>query len=233
MLGKGGTCLSRNTELIIFDMDGLMFDTERIGHLAWERVAEKYQFSYSIDITKRFIGKNYKAIMAVLKDEYGENAPVEFWHEESWMERKQIFLENGTLGLKPGLIEILTFLKDLKIKLAVASSSKHADIIHHLNHEGLSEYFDFVVGGDEVKESKPNPDIFLMPCRAFDVVPQNALVIEDSYNGFLAARSAGIPVIVVPDLVEPTEDVLAEALGVFPSLHEVKAYIEKSLCLVK
>lgn len=225
--------MSRKIELVIFDMDGLMFDTERIGHLAWERVAEKYHFPYSIDITKRFIGRNYQAIMAVLKAEYGEDAPVELWHSESWKERKKIFQENGTLGLKPGLIEILTFLKDLKIKIAVASSSQHSDIIHHLNHEGLSEYFDFVIGGNEVKESKPNPEIFLKPCQAFNISPLEAFVIEDSYNGFLAARAAGIPVMIVPDLVEPSADVLKEAAGVFPTLHEVKAYIEESLCLVR
>lgn len=225
--------MSHNIELVIFDMDGLMFDTERIGHLAWERVAAKYQFPYSIDITKRFIGRNYDAIMSVLKDAFGEEAPVDFWHSESWKERKNIFQENGTLGLKPGLLEILTFLKDMKIKMAVASSSRHSDIVHHLHHEGLSEYFDFVIGGDEVTESKPNPEIFLKPCEAFNILPKGALVIEDSYNGFLAARVAGIPVIIVPDLVEPKEDVLKEAVGVFPSLHEVKSYIEESLCLVK
>ncbi|WP_147533394.1 HAD family hydrolase [Bacillus marasmi] len=225
--------MSRNIELVIFDMDGLMFDTERIGHLAWERVAAKYQFSYSIDITKRFIGRNYDAIMAVLKDAFGENAPVELWHSESWKERKNIFEENGTLGLKPGLIEILNFFKEMNIKMAVASSSRHSDIVSHLQHEGVNEYFDFVIGGDEVKESKPNPEIFLKPCEALNILPENSLVIEDSYNGFLAARAAGIPVMIVPDLVEPKEDVLKEAAGVFPSLHEVRSYIEEFLCLVK
>lgn len=169
--------------------------------------------------------------MSVLRTEYGELAPVEMWHDESWIVRKQILEENGTLGLKPGLLEILAFLKELNIKMAVASSSHFSDIVHHLKHEGLSEYFDFVVGGDQVEESKPNPEIFLAPCKSLDVSPQNALVLEDSYNGFLAAKSAGIPVIVVPDLLEPSNDVLAEAEGVFPSLHEVKTYIESSLCL--
>lgn len=224
--------MSSKTELVIFDMDGLMFDTERIGHLAWERVAEKYQFSYSIDITKRFIGRNHHAIMSVLKAEFGEAAPVEMWHAESWKVRKEIYQENGTLGLKPGLIEILSFLRETNIKMAVASSSRHSDILHHLQHEGLSQYFDYVVGGDQVKESKPNPEIFLKPCQALNVLPKNAIVIEDSYNGFLAARRAHIPVIIVPDLVEPTQDVLEEATGVFPSLHEVKNYIESTLCLV-
>lgn len=224
--------MSSKTELVIFDMDGLMFDTERIGHLAWERVAEKYQFSYSIDITKRFIGRNHHAIMSVLKAEFGETAPVEMWHAESWKVRKEIYQENGTLGLKPGLIEILSFLRETNIKMAVASSSRHSDILHHLQHEGLFQYFDYVVGGDQVKESKPNPEIFLKPCDALNVLPKNAFVIEDSYNGFLAARRAHIPVIIVPDLVEPTQDVLEEATGVFPSLHEVKSYIESTLCLV-
>ncbi len=223
--------MSRKIELVIFDMDGLMFDTERIGHLSWLRTAEKYNFSYSIDITKRFIGRNFEAIMGVLRSEYGDLAPVEMWHDESWLVRKQIFEENGTLGLKPGLIEILGFLKEQNIKMAVASSSQFADIVHHLNHEGLSDYFDFVVGGDQVAESKPHPDIFLAPCKALDVSPKNTLVLEDSYNGFLAAKAAGIPVIVVPDLLDPSKDVLAEAEGVFPSLHEVKTYIESSFCL--
>jgi HAD superfamily hydrolase (TIGR01549 family) len=224
--------LSKKIELVVFDMDGLMFDTERIGHLAWERVAEKYNFSYSIEITKRFIGRNHDAIMSVLKAEFGEDAPVDKWHAESWKVRKEMIRENGTLGLKPGLIEILTFLKELNIKMAVASSSRHSDIVHHLNHEGIPHYFDFVVGGDEVKESKPNPEIFLTPCQALNILPENALVIEDSYNGFLAARAADIPVIVVPDLVEPSKDVLSEAVGVFPSLNEVKSYIESTLCPV-
>ncbi|MGJ7918988.1 HAD family hydrolase [Neobacillus sp. LXY-4] len=224
--------MSRKLELVIFDMDGLMFDTERIGHEAWERLAEKYHFSYTIDITKRYIGKNFDAIVKVLKSEFGEDAPVEKWHMESWDIRKQIYTERGTLGKKPGLVELLTYLKELNINLAVASSSKHADIMHHINHEGISHFFDFVIGGDQVKESKPNPDIFLAPCKALNVAPENAMVLEDSYNGFLAARSAGIPVIVVPDLLDPAEDVLEHAERVFPSLHEVKAYLETFFCLV-
>lgn len=224
--------MSSRLQLVIFDMDGLMFDTESIGHTAWERVADKYQFSYSLDITKRYIGKNRDAIISLLKAEYGEHAPVEKWHAEAWEVRKEIYQENGTLGLKPGLVELLSFLQKLNIKMAVASSSLHSDIIHHLDHEGLSQYFDFVIGGDQVAASKPNPEIFLKPCLALDVLPENAIVIEDSYNGFLAARAAGIPVIVVPDLVEPSQEVLKDATGVFPSLHEVKSYIESSLSLV-
>lgn len=223
--------MSSQIELVIFDMDGLMFDTEKIGHQAWERVAEKYHFSYSLDITKRYIGKNHNAIISVLKSEFGENAPVEKWHRESWKLRKEIYLENGTLGIKPGLIELLTFLKEVNMKMAVASSSGFSDIVHHINHEGLSDYFDFIIGGDQVKESKPNPEIFLTPCKTFNILPENALVLEDSYNGFLASKAAGIPVIIVPDLLEPSQDVLAEAVGVYPSLHEVKTYIESFFVL--
>lgn len=218
--------MSRKLELVIFDMDGLMFDTEIVGHLAWERIAEKYNFSYSIDLTKRFIGKNFNAINAILKSEYGEDVPYVKWHTEVWDMRKQILMENGTLGKKPGLVKLLSFLEDRKIKMAVASSSKHADIEHHLQHEGISHYFDFIIGGDQVKESKPNPEIFLAPCKALNILPENAVVLEDSYNGFLAARTAGIPILFVPDILEPTEEVLKEAEGVFPSLHEVRGYLE-------
>lgn len=206
-------------------MDGLMFDTEILGHLSWERTANKYNFPYSIEVAKRLIGKNYKAILSDLKKDYGEMAPVEKWIEEATEIRKQMIKENGTLGIKPGLIELLSYLKDLQIKMAVASSSKIADITHHLQHEGLSHYFDFVVGGDQVKESKPNPEIFLTPCQNLDILPENTIVLEDSYYGFLAARAAQIPVIIVPDLVEPPEHVFKEAVGVFQSLHEVKKYI--------
>lgn len=223
--------LSRKIELVIFDMDGLMFDTERINHLSWLRTAEKYNFHYTIDITKRFIGSNYEAIMNVLKQEFGETAPVEMWHDESWQIRKEIYEKNGTLGIKPGLLELLAFLKEIDIKMAVASSSGYSDIIHHIKHEGISQYFDFIVGGDQVKQSKPHPDIFLAPCNALNVFPNNAMVLEDSYNGFLAAKAAGIPVVIVPDLLEPSKDVLLEAERVFPSLHEVKSYIESCFCL--
>lgn len=218
----------KKLELVIFDMDGLMFDTEIVGHLAWERISEKYNFAYSIDLTKRFIGKNFNAINAILKSEYGDAAPYEKWHTEAWDMRKQIFMENGTLGKKPGLVELLSFLEDRKIKMAVASSSRYADIQHHLNHEGISHYFDFVIGGDQVKESKPNPDIFLAPCKALNILPENAIVLEDSYNGFLAAKAADIPVFFVPDILEASVEVLTDAAGVFPSLHEVRDYIESN-----
>lgn len=218
--------MSRKLELVIFDMDGLMFDTEIVGHLAWERIAEKYNLSYSIELTKQFIGKNFNAINSILRSEYGETSPVEKWHTEAWETRREIIREKGTLGKKPGLVELLSFLDERKIKMAVASSSKHADIVHHLNHEGISHYFEYVIGGDQVKESKPNPEIFLAPCKALNISPENAIVLEDSYSGFLAAKAAGIPILVVPDILEATEEVLAKATGVFPSLHEVKAYIE-------
>ncbi|WP_059104814.1 HAD family hydrolase [Shouchella shacheensis] len=225
--------MTNQLELVIFDMDGLMFNTEWIGHLAWERVAEELGFSYSIDVHKSLLGKNHGGIVRTLKDRYGEEASVEQWLEANHRMRETIIQENGTVEKKPGLDELLAYLLNRNLKIAVASSSNRDHVIKNLEMEGIRDYFDVIVGGDQVIESKPNPEIFLLACEKAGTGAKEAIVLEDSYNGFLAAKEAGIPLFFVPDLLEATDEVNNLSAGVFESLHDVKTYIESNYPPVK
>lgn len=220
--------MKAGVELVIFDMDGLMFDTETIALEAWKRMAADYELKDTEAFYRTLIGKSMKSFEASVKNEFGQETPIDEWVANLHHHHHSIIKENGTLGKKTGLIELLDYLKTQPVKIAVASSSKHAEVVSNVEFEGISHYFDFIIGGDEVHESKPNPEIFQIPCQHFNIVPENAMVLEDSINGFLAAQAAGIPLYFVPDLLAPTEEVKQGAHGIFDSLLAVKNYLAKN-----
>ncbi|MGY3779008.1 HAD family hydrolase [Isobaculum melis] len=220
--------MKAGVELVIFDMDGLMFDTEAIALEAWKRMAADYALKDTEAFYRTLIGKSMKSFESSVKNEFGQDIPIDEWLATLHDHHHHIIKENGTLGKKKGLIDLLDYLKTQSVKIAVASSSKHDEVVANVNFEGIAHYFDFIIGGDEVHESKPNPEIFQRPCQHFGIAPENAMVLEDSINGFLAAQAAGIPLYFIPDLLAPTEAVKQGAYGIFDSLLAVKEYLSKN-----
>lgn len=211
-------------EAVVFDMDGIIFDSELLVLETWKEVSEKHGFPDIEKVCKECLGTNDAVTRQIFLEHYGREFPYdEYAKEMSALFHKRA--AGGKLPKKPGVEELLAALKERGLKVALASSTRRETVLRELEEGGLLHYFDKVVCGDMVSRSKPEPDIFLKACELLDVSPEKAYVIEDSYNGIRAAHSAGMKPIMVPDLAAPTEEMQELAGWILPSLREVQALI--------
>lgn len=212
---------------VIFDMDGLMFATEEIYYMANQKTANKLGMDYTFDIYAQFIGTDYEVEKEQMREFYDDQELLdEFFVKSS--EVLEYLLLNGQVDLKKGLIELLDYLKQEEIPAVVASSTERNLVDHLLDRLGVREYFKAVVGGDEVEQAKPHPAIFE---KAFSKIgiknKEKVLILEDSKNGVLAAFGAGIPAVMVPDMLAADEEVKEKTLAILPDLHAVMDYIKE------
>ena len=214
-------------EAVIFDMDGLMFDTEPIYYQANQNTADKLGMDYSFKVYEQFIGSGdieYRTKMRKIYSNHGDDLLDQFF-VDSTKELEYILL-HGQVDMKPGLLELLKYLQKEKIIAIVASSTNRILVDQLLERLNVRQYFQGVIGGDEVEMAKPHPEIFN---RAFDKTKledkQNALVLEDSKNGVKAAYGAELPTILIPDLLTPDEEIKDKVVAVFSDLHQVINYI--------
>lgn len=187
----------------IFDMDGLMFDTERLFLRAFrEEITMKTGERFPEDKLMRLIGLN-KASAQVL---FAQMFPEESYDECISIELKWVeaFIQAHGLPVKPGLFPLLEHLCACGIPIAVASSSQSPLVKRFMVQAGVMPYLKAVIGGDMVRCGKPDPEIFLRAAASLGVAPQDCVVFEDSKNGLLAAHAGGFPCVVVPDLKDPT-----------------------------
>lgn len=213
-------------EAVIFDMDGVIFDSEALVLKTWKQVADKYGIPDIEETCRECLGTNHEATKNIFKKHYGEDFPYEIYKKEmAELFHKQA--AGGNLEKKPGIHELLEYLRSLKIKIGLASSTREEIVRKELAEGGILSCFDVIVCGDMVKRSKPAPDIYLEACSRLQAKPECCYGIEDSYNGIRALKSAGIHPLMVPDLAEPTEEMELLSEQILPSLHEVKAYLEK------
>ena len=198
--------INQHNKAVIFDMDGVIFDSERAVYKGWKELAEKYGFE-NLDIPyMRCIGVNAASSKQIFLN----------YHEK---------YDGGRLPLKKGVRELLQRLKNNNYKTAIASSTRTALVVRQIQDAGLAEYFDVIVGGDMVLRSKPEPDIFLLACDELKCTPSEAYVIEDSYNGIRAAYAAKMHPIMVPDMLMPDDEMRRKADAVLEDLLAVSEYI--------
>ena len=210
---------------VIFDMDGLMFDTERIAQIAWQRAAIEYGYQVSEDVYLGVIGKARDDVDMYLRHALGDEFPFEQVYPLKQRYLHGDIKENG-LPLKPGLLELLDVLEARAIPMAVASSSPCETVLFNLNRAGLQlERYRAVVGGDEVEQGKPAPDIFLAAAKKLRVSPDMCMVLEDSSAGIRAAYVAGMIPVMIPDLIRPTKEIAEMAYRILPSLYDVLALV--------
>ena len=199
-------------------MDGLIFDSERVFMRELSAVAKSYGYEITESDYVRSLGLTGDTLYELQKEIHGNDYPhYEISHKAR--DRVDILAQTGGLPVKSGICELLEFLSEKKIPCAVASSTHARYVEKYLEASGLRKYFDKVIGGDMVSKSKPEPDIFL--AAAGDTAPENCLVLEDSINGIIAASRAGIPVICIPDMVYPTDDIKALTAAVVNTAAEV------------
>lgn len=213
---------ARTFKAAIFDMDGLILDSERTVLNIWEKIGEKYGFenirAYGISV----IGKNKKATIDEFERVYGESGlPYEKELRAVYNEMAQ----KGEVPLKPNTLELLNAMKSAGMKIAIASSSTREEITSQLGPLGALELFDAIVSGDQVTRSKPDPEIFLKACDALNVKPEESLGLEDSYNGVRSCKASGLYTIMVPDLIAPNDEMKDLADIILPSLKDVQAFL--------
>jgi|SRR5690606_37464393 len=199
-------------------MDGLIFDTERLTYKIMRELANQHGFHFQLDHYKQIIGISEETSNNQLIDIYGSRIQSVF-KEFPEVYNKSLNKEN--LHIKPGVMELLDTIEKKGIKKCIASSSSREVIEHYLKMKDLFNRFDFYVSGTEVVNGKPNPDVFIEACHRGNVELGEALVLEDSYNGFKAAVRAGIKCIIVPDLIEPNGEMRELAYRVCKDLGEV------------
>lgn len=188
-------------KLVIFDMDGVLIDTERVHDLSWKVTFEHFKLDISEEDRRLFLGKGFKDYFNHLVEITSSNDQVHEIREYQRNFYHDYFRKNG-IKVKPGIFEVLNELKTLNVKLAVASATRKESAEKSLKSVRLYNYFDYHVFGDMVKESKPNPDIFLNAVEHFGLNVKDALILEDSYYGVKAANNAGIDVFWIKDIID-------------------------------
>ena len=210
---------------VIFDMDGVIFDTERMFLECVKPAAEKFGLVGIEDVAHECIGLTEVETKRLMRERFGKDAPLEAMDQEAVRIFQKRYQEDG-LTVKEGAIELLEYLKATGARIAIGSSTRHDIVEMELRGAGLLEYFDVLACGDMVEHSKPEPDVFLLAAEMLGAVSEKCIIIEDSFNGVIAARRAGATVFMVPDLLQPTEEIRAMADKVFKSLVEVKQWFE-------
>ncbi|WAA10994.1 HAD family hydrolase [Fervidibacillus albus] len=212
-------------ELVIFDMDGLLFDTERLHFRAFQQTAEKLGFEFTFDTYLKVVGMTDEKGREILREIYGKDSAImnsfDLYHEE--IER---IIEKEGIPVKPGVKKLLDILDEKQIRRCIASSSAPEVIERNTKLTGIHDRFEFYVGGTEVKHGKPAPDIFLEAMKRADVQPEKAIVLEDSYHGLQAAVRAGLRCIVIPDLIQPNEEMQKNAFRIFNDLGKVADFLQ-------
>ena len=206
---------------VIFDMDGVIFDSERLVLECWEKIGAAYHMEGMRETFLPCIGTNSVKTKEIVLERYGKDFPYDEFRREASVLFHSI-ADQGGLPVKKGVRELLMFLKEHGIPMAVASSTRLEVVTQELKQAGMYEYFSVVMGGDQLKRSKPEPDIYLMTCEKLRVHPADTYAIEDSYNGIRSAYSAGMKPIMVPDMLPPTEEMRDKSIIVLEDLLQVR-----------
>ena len=215
--------MNMERKVVIFDMDGVIFNSEKLVLDSWEVVGRKYGIPDVGKILTDCIGTSHVKTQEIVYAHYGEDFDFEKYSKEASLFFHEYVRENG-LPVKKGVRELLQYLKEEKVPVGLASSTRLAVVEEELQQAGLYDYFRVIVGGDQLKRSKPEPDIYLMACEKMGISPENAYAVEDSYNGIRAAYSAGMIPIMVPDLLPATEEMREKSIAVFENLLQVKQF---------
>lgn len=211
---------------IIFDMDGVIFDSERAVFDGWKELAAKYGFENLEVPYMKCIGVNAVTAKQIFLDYYGQDFPYDRYCKEQ-SQNYHAKYDHGKLPMKPGIVELLEGLKTNGFKIAIASSTRTQIVKEQIENAGLSKYFDVIAGSDMVERSKPSPDIFLKAVELLGATVGSTYVVEDSYNGIRAAYTGGLIPIMVPDMLKPNQEMKEKARYIFGSLFEVKEFLCK------
>lgn len=215
----------RKFDGVIFDMDGLMVDTENMMQKEVKKILQKMGYDAKEEITLQLIGLGDTRTKDVLENAYGK----QFDHNlflKMVLEVKEDIFHNQEIGVKKGLWELLKFLKRENIKNIVATGSTRESMNLILQRTGILKYFELSVCGDEIEKGKPFPDIFIKAAEKLNLPLERCLILEDSQNGIIAAKRANMSVIFVKDLVAPEKQYMEQIYAECSNLAEVIDYLK-------
>ena len=211
---------------VIFDMDGVIIDSEQLIM----RLMIELGVARGLDRSKLELAtRNSLGVNRVVEKKMYEELFPGIDYDELHGSMGKLYWEHlyaGKLPLKPGVFELLEWLKSHDYLIALATSTKEETARKELELLGVLKYFDTLTCGDMLKKSKPEPDIYLMACDSLGIEPAGSFAVEDSFNGVRSASSAGLFTIMVPDLIQPTEEIRDLTCAVLPSLNDVIEYLK-------
>ncbi len=210
---------------VIFDMDGLMIDSERVTFECYQEILKAMDLTMSEEFYVTLLGKPIKGIFQRFYDTYGNDFPIEKVIDDVHALMAKRFETEG-VPIKKGLKTLLVYLKENQYKTIVATSSNRDRVDTILTQAGLMDYFDDSICGDEVTKGKPDPEVFLKSCEKLNVNGNEAIVLEDSEAGIQAAFSAKIKVICVPDMKYPEEEYAKMTYHIVDSLDQVIPFLQ-------
>lgn len=219
------TCaLGRRPRAVVFDMDGLILDTEPLAARAWLVAARQAGVDFDETVGPLLVGRAFPNCRAVILGHHGPGYPVDAVMS-GWHDAYEALVEREGLVLKPGVLELVDWLQQERVPCAVATSTRRARARAKLERVALLSRFVTLVGGDEVSHGKPAPDIFLEAAARLGMRPLTCLVLEDSLPGLEGAIAAGMPAIMVPDQTSPPAAVVGQVPTVMASLVDVRHYL--------
>ena len=207
---------------LIFDMDGVIFDSERAYINAFRDICDDDGIPFIEEACIECIGSNWEQTKRIYERWYGDD-----WDFPYYYSKVRERLGELRLPLKPYVTEIFDHIKEHGLPCALATSTKSETVERMLGYAGLSDCFSAVVCGDMIKRSKPHPDIFLAAAEGLGARARDCFVIEDSFNGVRAGNAAGMRVLMVPDILQPDNEIRGLAEAVLPDLRKVKEYLIK------
>ena len=213
-------------EAVIFDMDGVLFDTEKLCMDSWIAIAGERNIPDMEVFFPRCIGRNLTDTRMLFGEFYGEQYDYEEFRKQAsaWFHS---YIEKNGIPMKKGVKELLEYLRRGGYKIGLASSTSRHSVEDHLERAGIREYFQSLTTGDMVEHSKPQPDIYLMACKSLEVNPAQTMAIEDSPNGIRAAHAAGMIPVMVPDLIAPDQEMREKSSLICHDLLEVMHFFDK------
>jgi HAD superfamily hydrolase (TIGR01509 family) len=213
----------RPIEAVVFDMDGLLIDSEILCRQGMIQAAAVLGHEMPISLYAAMIGLPWAECQLLIEQHFGADFPMERYLVEEQREIAALFAEG--VALKTGVLDLLDHLDRIGMPRAVATSSSRGSAREHLGHHGIFERFQAVVAREDVERHKPNPDPFLRAAALLEVDPSRCLALEDSHNGVRAAHAAGMMIVMVPDLLEPTDEMHDKCVLIAESLHRVAALL--------
>lgn len=211
---------------VVFDMDGVLFDTEKLCLDSWSHVAKEQGLEGMEEVFEQCIGLNGNDTKSLVLNHYGADFPYETFCAEA-SEWFRDYIRRKGLPVKPGVKKILPFLQEAGYKIGLASSTKYESVVRHLKVADIIDYFSVIVGGDMIEHSKPKPDIYLLACKKLGVEPESAYAIEDSPNGIRSASAAGMKAIMVPDMLLPDAEMKRLSYVICRDLNEVIQFLSQ------
>lgn len=211
-------------EAVLFDMDGLLVDSEPVYQRAWTDAVAHIGFELTNEMFLQLLGRGRKGALQKMQEFFGEVLPVDKLNTELSMREARYFQETPPPPRK-GALELLDFLEQRKIPTAVATSTRSPIAQERLARCGIAERFLAIVTVDQVERGKPAPDIFLKAAADLNRDPSVCIVLEDSEQGVRAARDAGMYAVLVPDLLAVTPEIKKVAHSVFADLLEVRDWL--------